>query len=308
MRTPWLASILRLVFLGLLSTGCIGTDLVGETLEDLGDPRIEITPEELALELGTTASYEAVYYRPDGTVDEAASFTWLSSDANIATVSDAGLVTPVSVGQASVRASARGVESDPVLLTVVEDPNQLARVALQPSTISLTPGVTAQLSVRLFSLAGDELPARAITYSMADPAIATVSANGLARGVAPGITGVTASVDGITSTETEIPGTFRARSGTTYTVTGGVTLQEDSDGSVALKIGSDFVTTNGPSLHVYLSTSDGVTSTSVDLGALQATSGEQEYSVGQGVDLTTYRWVIIHCVPFNLTFGSAQLR
>jgi Electron transfer DM13 len=43
--------------------------------------------------------------------------------------------------------------------------------------------------------------------------------------------------------------------------------------------------------------------------AFQWISSDQNIAnVPAGVTLTTYNWVIIHCVPFNVTFGYAQLQ
>jgi Electron transfer DM13/Bacterial Ig-like domain (group 2) len=306
------AGLLPLVWLSL--AGCIGTDLVAEVLEDLGDPRIEITPPQLAVELGETASYTAVFYEPDGSINAAASFVWTSSDPSVATVSSSGDVATVSVGNTSIVASAEGIDSAPVSLTVVDNPDQLVRITLAPDSLTLTPGLTSQLVAGFFSLAGNALPQQALTYDVSDPSVATVSSTGLVTALAPGTTNVTAGAEGIFSMPAEVRvlgqalrGTFRARSGTSYTVAGTAVLQEGTTGLVVLQLESDFTTSNGPGLHVYLSTSDGVTSTSIDLGSLKSTSGAQEYAAGS-VDMSTYRWVIIHCLPFNVTFGSASIR
>ncbi|MFT5141484.1 MAG: hypothetical protein ACI80V_002736 [Rhodothermales bacterium] len=305
-RSAWL---LPLVCLSL--AGCIGIDLVAEVL---GDARIDITPPQLAVELGGTASYTAVFIRPDGSIDAGATFAWTSSDPAVATVSSSGEVVTVSVGSASFVASAQGVDSAPVSLTVVDDPNQLVLITLDPDVVTLTPGLTSQFQAGFFSLAGDALPPQALTYVVSDPSVATVSPSGLVTAVAPGTTNVTAGAEGVTSMPAEVKvfgqalrGTFRARSGTSYQVAGTAVLQEGTTGNVLLQLESDFSTSNGPGLHIYLSTSDGVTSTSIDLGSLKATTGAQQYPVGS-VDLSTYRWVIIHCLPFNVTFGSASVR
>ncbi|MGH7457397.1 MAG: DM13 domain-containing protein, partial [bacterium] len=74
------------------------------------------------------------------------------------------------------------------------------------------------------------------------------------------------------------------------------------------KFGSDFSSSSGPGLEVFLSTTNTVGANSRNLGRLQSTSGAQNYNVPSGIAFNTYSWVIIHCVPFNVTFGYAQLR
>ncbi len=61
-------------------------------------------------------------------------------------------------------------------------------------------------------------------------------------------------------------------------------------------------------MQVFLSASSAVNSSSLSLGDLQQTTGEQTYFVSASVILETYSYVIIHCVPFNVTFGFARLQ
>lgn len=51
-----------------------------------------------------------------------------------------------------------------------------------------------------------------------------------------------------------------------------------------------------------------VNSQSVDLGSLRSFTGAQSYAVPPGIGINTYDWVVIHCVPFNVTFGYARLQ
>ena len=91
-----------------------------------------------------------------------------------------------------------------------------------------------------------------------------------------------------------------------YDVEGTATLAELPDGGLVLRFGDDFKSSNGPNLAVYLSATNSVTSSSLKLGDLKATQGAQTYPVQ--ADLDQYAYVIIHCVPFNVSFGSARLR
>lgn len=76
----------------------------------------------------------------------------------------------------------------------------------------------------------------------------------------------------------------------------------------------DFEVTNGPQLHVYLSTQDELTLTgglgegALDLGPLKGNQGNQNYVLPEGVDLTQFKSVAIYCVPFNVTFAWAGLK
>ncbi len=64
--------------------------------------------------------------------------------------------------------------------------------------------------------------------------------------------------------------------------------------------------TNGPDLFVYLATDKGA-SEFVNLGALKANIGNQNYDIPEGTDLEKYNNVLIWCKAFSVLFGSAEL-
>ncbi len=78
----------------------------------------------------------------------------------------------------------------------------------------------------------------------------------------------------------------------------------DSDNVLRLE---NFKTTNGPDLYVYLATDDKV-SDFVTLGKLKASSGNQNYEIPEGTDLSKYNKVLIWCKAFSVLFGTADLR
>jgi len=77
---------------------------------------------------------------------------------------------------------------------------------------------------------------------------------------------------------------------------------------------TDFQTSNGPDVHVYLvaandaSDSDTVTKAGfLELGFLKGNIGDQNYDVPADVDLAMYRAVTIWCKRFSVNFGTAPL-
>jgi hypothetical protein len=77
------------------------------------------------------------------------------------------------------------------------------------------------------------------------------------------------------------------------------------DGRNVLRL-EDFRSTNGPDLYVYLST-DKDASEYVSLGRLKANSGNQNYEIPDGADLSKYNTVLVWCQQFSVLFGSAKL-
>jgi Electron transfer DM13 len=77
---------------------------------------------------------------------------------------------------------------------------------------------------------------------------------------------------------------------------------------------TNFRTSNGPDVHVYLiaapDAKDDATvknAAFVDLGILKGNIGDQNYDVPDSVDLGKYRAVTIWCKRFNVNFGTAPL-
>ncbi len=89
---------------------------------------------------------------------------------------------------------------------------------------------------------------------------------------------------------------------------GTATLYSLADGANVVRL-EDFEVTNGPDLHVLLSTSDDPAADLgeyVDLGSLKGNVGNQNYDIPAGVDVSLYRSVIIYCDPFHVLFASAS--
>ena len=78
-----------------------------------------------------------------------------------------------------------------------------------------------------------------------------------------------------------------------------------SDGSQIIRL-EDFRSTNGPDVHLYLSTNKQA-SDFIDLGRLKANIGNQNYQIPVNTDYNKYKYVLIWCQPFSVLFGSAQL-
>ncbi|MBI3522473.1 MAG: DM13 domain-containing protein [Chloroflexi bacterium] len=69
--------------------------------------------------------------------------------------------------------------------------------------------------------------------------------------------------------------------------------------------------TNAPDIHVYLSRETGgkwTESTSLYLGALKATNGSFNYEIPAGMDVSTYKSVVVWCRNFSVLITWADLR
>jgi len=94
---------------------------------------------------------------------------------------------------------------------------------------------------------------------------------------------------------------------------GVATVFQLADGKKTLRL-TNFATSNGPDVHVYLvaapdaKDNDTVTKAEfVDLGALKGNIGDQNYELPANADLAKYRAVTIWCKRFSVNFGTAPL-
>ncbi len=75
----------------------------------------------------------------------------------------------------------------------------------------------------------------------------------------------------------------------------------------------DFNVTNGPDLHVILSTNPNPTGQDdigdyIDLGSIKGNIGNQNYEIPADVDLSQYQSIVIYCQPFHVVFATATLK
>ena len=82
------------------------------------------------------------------------------------------------------------------LQTIVNLRDGQRRLVVSPDHLSLTPGATAQLTAQVLSARGSPILGAKITFTSADPSIATVDATGLVTAVATGSTAITVSSRG----------------------------------------------------------------------------------------------------------------
>lgn len=94
---------------------------------------------------------------------------------------------------------------------------------------------------------------------------------------------------------------------------GTATVFQLADGKKTLRL-TDFATSNGPDVHVYLVASDDAKDNDtvtkagfIDVGTLKGNIGDQNYDLPANTDLAKYRAVTIWCKRFSVNFGTAPL-
>ena len=295
----------------LFLQGCIGTDFLDETVE-LFEPRITVTPVDQAIEVNQTLAYEAEYFDSTATKQDV-DITWSSSDASIVSIASDGSAMGLMPGQVEITAQAFGTTSGVARLTVVNDPNEVALVRIAPMDTSIDRSSTVQYTARPENVSGELVEGLTISWITSDTTLAIISETGLLTARQSGSLTVMATAGDVDSAPAQLSimalsrtGTFEKTPGTSYRLSGTGTLARGENG-LEVRFADDFSVSNGPDLHVYLSTSSRINATSVDLGDLKATTGAQTYPVPSNIQITDFDFIVIHCLPFNVTFGFAPL-
>lgn len=177
--------------------------------------RVSITPSDLTLRVGTNAfvvaGISSETSAPVGTLrlylplirgggavgvaaDKGDGVYWLSADSSIATVDGRGVVTGVAVGSTTFTAIARADSSTraTAVVTVTDAAPQITGVSIAEGA-SATVAVSRALALHT-SVAGRDFGDKpGVIWTSSNPALATVSANGIVTGVAVGSVTVTAA-------------------------------------------------------------------------------------------------------------------
>jgi hypothetical protein len=101
--------------------------------------------------------------------------------------------------------------------------------------------------------------------------------------------------------------------GLAHETKGTASIYQLADGRRTLRL-TDFETSNGPDVHVYLIAAavekgnDVVKAAGfIDLGSMKGNKGDQNYDIPGDADLNKYRTVSIWCARFGVNFGTADL-
>lgn len=171
--------------------GCGSEDVgVGEVLVT---SQVEIDPPGAGLRVGSKRQFSATPKTSSGIPIPNRTVAWHSSDADVVTISDRGMVTAVSLGEAEITATVDDV-SGSVTVTVTRVP--VAEVIVAPASASVLVGQSRQLTVTLRDENGRTLTGRTVTFVSDQPARATVSSSGMVSAIAPGPVVVRARSEG----------------------------------------------------------------------------------------------------------------
>jgi uncharacterized protein YjdB len=160
---------------------------------------VSVSPDTATLVVGATRQLAAVARDASGAPLTGRPVSWASAEPAVASVSPTGLVTAHARGTAVITATSEG-KSGTAAMTIVPEP--IATVSVVPDTATLIVGTMRQLMAVGRDASGAVLTGRPVTWSSADPEIASVSAAGMVTARAAGSAVITATAEGKSGTAT----------------------------------------------------------------------------------------------------------
>ncbi|MBC7921533.1 MAG: DM13 domain-containing protein [Ferruginibacter sp.] len=298
------------LLLGALG-GCIGEDKIEDLVSD-NLSAVVIQPPTTIARMNEQVVLTAKYLNREGKETPAA-FSWRSTNPEVVAIDGEGKATAKAVGQVTITASANGLDSKPSLFTVISDGNQVARVTVSAPKNTLAAGEKLVMVANASNVDGQDLPGKPFTWQSSNPSVVAVDANGLATGVASGLALISAASGGVKSTDFEVRVGGNVRTGAfqslnNHSVEGIATLTQESNQTLKLQFNDGFSTSFTNAVYVYLSNNQNSISGGFEVTKLDRASGAMTFSVPTTVSLTQFKYVIIHCRPFNIVFGAAELK
>ncbi|HSY84912.1 MAG TPA: Ig-like domain-containing protein [Gemmatimonadaceae bacterium] len=293
----------------IFSYGCVQ----GKVLDDPANSRtaqdtsttislLTISPTSISGTVGQSKLLTATATNQNGQAIPSVTFTWASSNTQVASVDTSGNVTLVGAGSANISASAGGLTTS-VPATATAATVHVATVSVTPATVTLNPGNTVQLTAVPMDSLGNVLANQTVTWSSSNTSVATVSATGLLSAVTVGSAVISATAGGKSgfanlAVVAASPATVASVtvSPATASITAGKTVQltatlKDSVGNV---LGGRAVTWSSSNPTVATVSSNGVV-TGVAAGAatISASSGSQQGSAQVTVNAVVVSSVVV---------------
>jgi len=165
---------------------------------------VRLQPDQANVAVGATLQLSASALDANGTVMSDRAISWTTSNAGISDVNGSGLVTGVAAGTATITATSEGKSSN-ATITVTQ---VVARVDLNPSSVSLQAGQSRQLVAVARDPQGNVVSWRPVSWASDNSAVATVDGAGNVTTSKTGVATITATIDGVkgTSKITVTPG------------------------------------------------------------------------------------------------------
>lgn len=283
--------------------------------------RIEVqTGETLNVVLGDSTQIQTSYYNSQNILQNDVEIELFSQDESILAVKSNGYVEGVRSGQTVLTLRVANIEQEvqtQISVMVEEDLNRPFSVVVENLSNSLELGDSTLLMGNAYSFSGRVIEEAVLIWESDDPEVIEITAQGYAKALKLGATGITASLEdgSITSDETifEVTNLFQTRTGTIVSGRGGTTgtvelFVSRQDSLLYVKLNSDFFGARIPGPTLYLSNAENTVDGGLRVIDVEPGNGENRtFAIPGNPNISDFNYVIYHCEPFNIIYGSFKL-
>jgi trimeric autotransporter adhesin len=160
--------------------------------------KVIVSPSISSLPVRGQQKFTATAVNSSGNAITTATFTWSSSNADVASIDSNGIAVAKGSGTALITATAESnsVASAPVTLTVMPP---IASVSITPISASIKMGEKQHFTATAFDLSGNSVSNAVFQWGVSYSGIASIDPTGNATGISAGTVMVTATTGGVTS-------------------------------------------------------------------------------------------------------------
>lgn len=158
---------------------------------------ITVSPSTAALSIGNTQQFTAKGIYSDGTTaDLTSKAAWSVTNPALGKITASGLFSGMGAGITTVNASQNGITGTAAAnIKIAATSKIITAIQISPASANIPVGGTQQFSaIATYSDASTENVTSTVTWTSTNPGVVTISASGLAKGIAPGSGAVKASI------------------------------------------------------------------------------------------------------------------
>jgi len=171
-----------------------GGDGGGSTAVTSSVATVVVSPASTSLVIGGMATFTALARDGKGATVAGHAVTWATQNSAVLTINTSGVATAVGPGTASVTATVDGVSG---AASVTVGARSVATVQVTPKPMLVAVGGTATVHAEALDQQGTVFSGQSFTYQSSAPALATVDANGVVKGLGAGQVTISATAAGV---------------------------------------------------------------------------------------------------------------
>jgi plastocyanin len=196
-------TLLAVSSVGVVTAQAVGVAQVTATINGRsGSAQVTVTPTPVAtvtvapnpaeITLGRTFQFFPTLKDANGNVLTGPGVAWTSSNPAVLEISASGEGQAKALGSAVVTATSEG-KSGTTQVTVI--PQSPLTIEVLPASTSINPGDSVRFTAHARNSSGTVITGLPVSWATSNPAVAAMTGLGMARGMSPGVSTITAIVD-----------------------------------------------------------------------------------------------------------------